>query len=198
MGGISTGLATITAIQHASASISGSLTHPNPSITTAPSSYQSANDALYYSTFPNDAKAVIAYGPALSLLSKQYTASKSIFGFCRSYEYMNSGLQYTNANANCASFQAYLPTNTTFDSTLSSFVDNTFNAPVPPQPINDLTNRIVGFANQVAKDPSAVGQAQNSYSASEVKVSEYHFNTIVEYFKINVLHLNQDVEPIEF
>lgn len=58
---------------------------------------------------------------------------------------------------------------------VSSFVDKTFNSIVTQQ-VNILTNSIVGFATQIQNDPTAAGQAQNSYSKSQVKSFSIELN----------------------
>lgn len=131
LGNIAVGFATQAAIANANKEINGMLYPSDPKIVTAPTTYQSVYQDIFYSKYPNTSDTIIAYSPALSLVQQQYTAAKSIFGFCTSYSYMNAGLPYigrTNGKitANCQSFGSlYLPTLKTFQDTVSYFVEGT-------------------------------------------------------------------------
>ena len=165
MGNIATGIATQEAIVTANEEISAMITPSTPSIQTAPSSYQDVYTTLFYSTYPDKAKPLLAYGPSASCVQNQYVAAKSIFGFCTSYSYMNAGQEYVSTydgnTANCNGFgYLYLPTYTSFQDTVSSFVSGSTSLNfVAPSSVDQLYNNIVDFAANVQSNPAAVGGA---------------------------------------
>mmetsp|Transcript_8548 Transcript_8548/g.12385 ORF Transcript_8548/g.12385 Transcript_8548/m.12385 type:complete len:1568 (+) Transcript_8548:167-4870(+) len=182
LGNIATGLATQVAIEQASANITATTTCKTatclaPGITTAPYDYQSVFVALFYSPYVSATETVLAYIPSVSLLNKQYVASKSILGFCRSYSYQNAGNTFVSsdtpgcsAGADCSSFGPYLPTMATFVDTISSFTENTY-ANLEPESAAKLNNNIQNFATVVEGCPSAVGQTPNSITKKVQTIS---------------------------
>ena len=196
MGNIAAGIATEAAIISANKEISGMVHKPNPSIETAPSAYQNVYEKLFFATYEDTSKAILAYGPSASLVQQQYMAAKSIHGFCTSYSYMNAGRDYfdtTSGNtANCGEFgDLYLPTYATFNDIVNSFV----NEPCPSDPdnclldapslVNDLNENIVEFAANVQGNPVALGQTRSEISDNvETFTLEFAYdpNTATSYF----------------
>ena len=140
---------------------------PNPSIgDTAPSAYQNVYEKLFFATYEDTSKAILAYGPSASLAQQQYIAAKSIYGFCTSYSYMNAGQDYVDTTsintANCNEFgDLNLPTYEIFNETVSSFVFGTKSSiESPPTAVNNLSKNIVEFAANVHGNPEAVGQTR--------------------------------------
>lgn len=183
MGNIAVGIATQAAIANANKEINGMLHPSDPTIVTAPSSYQSFYQEIFYSKYPDLSDTIIAYSPALSLAQQQYTAAKSVFAFCTSYSYMNAGLQYIGTTttgkvtANCPSFGSlYLPTFATFQDAVSSFVAGT-NSTItsPPTAVDQLNKRIEGFAEEIQNDPTAVGQTRQQVT-TPVKTFSIEFS----------------------
>lgn len=197
MGNIAAGIATEAAIINANEQISGMVNKPNPSIgDTAPSDYQSVYEKLFFATYEDTSKAILAYGPSASLAQQQYIAAKSIYGFCTSYSYMNAGQDYvdtTSGNtANCNEFgDLYLPTYETFNETVNSFVNEPCSSDPPdncyptPTSVNALNKNIVDFAANIQGNPEALGQTRSEVSDNiETFTLEFAYdpNTTTAYY----------------
>eukprot|EP00984_Skeletonema_dohrnii_P019706 scaffold9477_cov84-Skeletonema_dohrnii-CCMP3373.AAC.1 len=171
MGNIAVSIATQNAINTADEKISGTVDKPDPLLTTAPSEYDSVSNTLFYSQYKNTSNEILSYSPAVSLTQQQYTAAKSIFEFCTSFAYMNGGRPYESDadghTANCADFgNLYLPSNKTFEATIFAFDGTNSSIIGPPSSVDELNDRIIGFANNVQNSPQAVGQTRQELGSS--------------------------------
>lgn len=167
MGNIAVDIATQEAIANANQEISGMVNPTEPTtIETAPEVYQYVYEEIFYSTYTDVSKAILAYSPASSLAQQQYIASKSIYGFCVSFSYTNAGNSYDNTcdgyTANCNNFGGlYLPTYETFQDTVSSFVEGTNTSIIyPPSSVDNLNNNIIEFSKNIENNPVTVGQTR--------------------------------------
>eukprot|EP00984_Skeletonema_dohrnii_P008741 scaffold3264_cov108-Skeletonema_dohrnii-CCMP3373.AAC.2 len=84
---------------------------------------------------------------------------------------MNGGRPYDSDadgnTANCADFgNLYLPSNTTFEATISAFDGTNSSIVGPPSSVDELNDRIIGFAKNVQNSPQAVGQTRQELGNS--------------------------------
>ena len=180
LGNIATYLATLDAIETANQAIVVPSSTIDPEITTAPTEYQDVHTELFYSSHWHESKTIAAYSPAASLALQQYTAAKSLFGFCASYSYMNAGRPYNELGGDCSSFGDYLPTYTTFQDTVNSFPPDsaTFYAPTS---VKTLNSKLEDFANGLASNPTiqgttrAVAELEVKSFSIEIPFDEYGF-----------------------
>ena len=171
LGNIATGLTTIAATNQAAKNISAQISGTTaPIITTAPNTYDKVIEDHYQKRFDNDTQYILAYPGASSYLMQQYTASYSIFLFCRSYEYSNAGLSYKeDSNVDCSAFsKLYLPSNATFQDVLDTMVDGSYNK-APPS-VENIQQNTKDFANKIQKNPDSFnGDIQGSTSFNDPK-----------------------------
>lgn len=169
MGNIATYLATLYAIETANQAIVVPSSTIDPAIITAPTEYQDVHNELFYSSYWHESKTIVAYLPAASLALQQYTAAKSLFGFCSSYSYMNAGRIYNENEGDCSSFGDYLPTYTTFQDTVNSFPPDsaTFYAPIS---VKTLNSKLETFANGLASNPTIQGTTRE---ANQLEVKSF-------------------------
>jgi len=175
LGNIATGLTTIATTNQATNNISALLSPPAPPTQTAPTSYQPVLNKEYNTRFYDATKYILGYAGATSYLMQQYTASYSIFLFCRSYQYMYAGLPYNkNPKADCSEFsQKYLPTSKTFQDVSDSMVDESYES--QPSSVNSTFQNTQDFAKQIQNNPSTFnGAIRGSLSDQELnQVSVY-------------------------
>jgi len=166
LGNIATGLTTIAATNQAAKNISALISNTAaPAIATAPNTFQSTINDYYQKRFHNDTQYILAYPGASSYLMQQYTASYSIFLFCRSYEYSKAGLSYEeNSNVDCSAFsELYLPSSATFQNVLDTMVDESYNK--APSSVESIQQNTKDFANEIQKNPDSFnGDIQGSTS----------------------------------
>jgi len=167
LGNIATGLATIAATEQATNQLSVLVPGTTaPSITTAPTKYQSVLNHEYNTRFEDNSTFILGFNGALAFLMQQYMASFSIFQFCRSYSYTNAGSQYVDGATSCSAFSSkYLPSSDMFNDIINNIQKNNTDA---PGAVSELQNNINTFANQISSNPSAWGESSgSSYSQSE-------------------------------
>lgn len=185
MGNIATYLATLDAIETANQEINVPPSSIDQDIETAPKEYQDVHNELFYSSYRKTSNTIVAFSPAASLALQQYAAAESIFGYCASYSYMNAGRTYNEYGGDCSSFDNYLPTYTTFQDTVNSFLPDseTYGA---PNSVKTLNTNLEKFANGLKANPDTKGTRSSTTGAKpfsiEIPFDVYGFPKIPQVY----------------